>query len=231
MDGWEVRPRDCRRDRRCRRVLLCLLLCLPLAFWLGGLWRGAVISRDISAELGQPLPEDFEQRLMVLASAEQVARQVDEHNRQSIKSLEEQIFKLQQDLAFYKGVLAPGSRRDGLRIRSLELQSTDAPRVFRYNIMLSRVGQEDASVDGQLEVFIDGHQSGKKVRLELAELSSEHPQKAIPFEFKHFQAIPATGRFADLTLPEGFVAEKIVVRATVKGQDPLERTFNWLDVE
>src|SRR5690606_14528747 len=118
-----------------------------------------------------------------------------------------------------------GSRRDGLRIRSLELQPTDAPRVFRYNIMLSRVGQDDASVDGRLEVFIDGLQAGKKARLELANLSKEHSQKTIPFEFKHFQAIPATGRFADLTLPEGFVAEKIVVRATVKGQDPLERTF------
>lgn len=231
MDGWEVRPRNCRRDRRRRWVLLVLLLCVPLAFWLGGFWRDAAREGGVAAELAQALPEEFEQRLMVLSSAEQVARQADEHNRQRIKLLEEQIFKLQQDLAFYKGVLAPGSRRDGLRIRSFDVQPTDTPRAFRYNIMLSRVGQEDSSIKGQLQIFIDGTQAGKQSRLDLSALSAEHPQKMIPFEFKHFQAIPATGRFADLTLPKGFVAEKIVVRATVKGQPPLERTFKWIDVE
>lgn len=231
MAGWEVRLRDPRRDRRRLQILLLLLLCLPLVFWLGSLWRGAGVSSDIGATVAPAQLEELEQRLAVLSSAEQVARQADEHSRQRIKLLEEQIFKLQQDLAFYKGVLAPGSRRDGLRIRSFEVQPTDASGTFRYNIMLSRVGQEDSSIKGSLQVFIEGARAGKAVRLDLAKLSSEHTQKTIPFEFKHFQAIPATGRFADLKLPVGFVAESIVVRATVAGQEPLERTFKWIDVE
>jgi hypothetical protein len=231
MDGWEVRLRDRRRDRRRLLAWLILVLCLPAVFWLGGVWRGAPLSSEPGVEVAPAHLEELEQRLTVLSSAEQVARQADEHSRQRIKLLEEQIFKLQQDLAFYKGVLAPGSRRDGLRIRSFDIQPTDASGTFRYNIMLSRVGQEDSSIKGSLQVFVDGAQAGKAVRLDLAKLSSEHTQKTIPFEFKHFQAIPATGRFAELKLPVGFVAESIVVRAMVAGQESLERTFKWIDVE
>lgn len=231
MDGWEVRPCDRRRDRRRLRWLLVLVLCIPLAFWLGTVWHAMEPPTGEAFDTSQVDTEDLEQRMTVLLSADQVARQADERNRKTIKQLEEQIFNLQQDLAFYKGVLAPGSRREGLRIRSFELQSTADPRVFRYSIMLSRVGPDNATLAGNLEVSLVGRSAGKEARLELEKLSSEHKEPAIAFEFKHFQAIPTTGRSAELKLPADFEPEKIVVKAQVDGQDPLERTFKWTEVD
>jgi hypothetical protein len=131
--------------------------------------------------------------------------------------------------------LAPASRREGLRIRTFELQATDRPLHFRYKILLSRVGKDDKPLVGQLVVTVEGRQGSKAVSLQLATLTQDLPDQfsgqAIPFTFKHFQAIPEAGRFAELKLPDGFVPQQIRVRAEVKGEKPLERTFKWIDQE
>ena len=74
-------------------------------------------------------------------------------------------------------------------------------------------------------------QGEQDVTLELAALSADLPdalpEQPITFVFKHFQAIPEAGRFAELKLPEGFVPREIKVRAEVQGEKPLLRTFKW----
>lgn len=237
--GWEVRPSDPGRARRRRIVGALLVLCIPLAFYAGGWWQqytqpsvvveqAAALARD---EQRVREVEELRQRLVVLSSAEKVSQQANEQSRLTIKLLEEQIYKQQQDLAFYKGVLAPASRREGLRIKTFELQATDRPEYFRYKILLSRVGKGEAPLEGQLHVSIVGKQGGQDVTLELAALSAglpdALPEQPIAFAFKHFQAIPEAGRFAELRLPEGFIPREIKVRAEVQGEKPLLRTFNW----
>lgn len=238
MAGWEVRFTDPRRERFLRLALLILLIAVPAAFWAGQWWT----ARDVRETLDQRQAllmrlaeqehdiEQLRQRLAVVASGERLGQQANEQNRLTIKLLEEQIFKLQQDLAFYKGVLAPASRREGLRIRAFELHTTDNSRQFRYKALLSRVGKDDKPLEGQLHITVQGLQNGKDVSLELSDLSDELAEKAIPFAFKHFQAFPEGGRFAVLELPEGFKPRQVKVRAEVKGQrQPLERTFKWID--
>lgn len=243
MAGWEVRPSDPRRGRRIRLAFLLLVLAIPAAFHAGGWWQ----ARDVQAQVDHTgsletrLREQeqeldmLRQRLAVAGSGEKVAQQANEQSRLTIKLLEEQVFKLQQDLAFYKGVLAPASRREGLRIRAFELQATDTPRLFRYKILLSRVGKDDKPLEGQLEVTVEGRQAGKDSSLELAGLThglaEPLDKQVIPFTFKHFQAIPEAGRFAELKLPEGFEPVQVKVRAQIQGEKPLERTFKWIDQE
>lgn len=243
MSGWEVRPRDPRRAGRLRLALLSLILAVPAAFYAGTWWQARSTSLDLAElqtarELAAGQAQEIErlrQRVALLDSGEKLAQQASEQNRLTIKLLEEQIFKQQQDLAFYKGVLAPASRREGLRIRTFELQATDAQRVFRYKILLSRVGKDDKPLEGQLQVTVEGRQGNKDVSLDLASLSQGNEivvnDRSIPFMFKHFQAIPEAGRFAELKLPEGFTPRQVRVRAEVKGEKPLERTFNWIDEE
>ena len=243
MAGWEVRPSDPRRAGRVRLALLLLIFAVPLAFFAGAWWQARstqafmaeheVLQTRLSEQEREL--EQLRQSLVVLSSGEKVAQQANEQNRLTIKLLEEQIFKQQQDLAFYKGVLAPASRREGLRIRAFELQATDRPRHFRYKLLLSRVGKDDKPLQGQLRVTVEGRQGGKDVSLELADLTQGLPDELsdqeIAFTFKHFQAIPEAGRFAELKLPAGFEPRQVRVRAEVKGEKPLERTFKWIDEE
>jgi hypothetical protein len=244
MGGWEVRPADPGRTRRRVLAWILLLAAIPLAFYAGRYWQiynGAQPGAESSpqeavrvAELEAQL-ERLRQRLAVLSSGEKVSQQANEQSRLTIKLLEEQIYKQQQDLAFYKGVLAPASRREGLRLRTFEVQATDRPGVFRYKILLSRVGKGDVPLAGHLQVTLVGEQAGVEQRLELAPLTQGLPDalvdQSIPFAFKHFQAIPEAGRFAELQLPEGFVPREIRVRAEVEGEKPLLRTFKWNNQE
>lgn len=239
MAGWEVRPNDPGRARRQRILGLLLVLGIALAFYAGSLWRlhlqpaaaGASSSLQLrDKQLGREV-EELRQRVVVLSSAEKVSQQANEQSRLTIKLLEEQIYKQQQDLAFYKGVLAPASRREGLRIKTFELQATDKPGHFRYKILLSRVGKSEAPLEGRLHVSIAGKQGKQDVTLELASLSAgladALPEQPIAFAFKHFQAIPEAGRFAELKLPEGFTPREIKVRVEVQGEKPVLRTFKW----
>ena len=239
MAGWEVRPSDPGRARRMRLAGLLLVLALPLAFYAGSWWQarsGPVEGQQQArvAELQREL-DTLRQRLAVVSSGEQLAQQANEQSRLTIKLLEEQIYQQQQDLAFYKGVLAPASRREGLRIKAFAVQATDSPQLFRYKILLSRLGKGDEPLQGQLRVTVLGTQAGREIELELAALTKgladALPEQAIPFAFKHFQAIPEAERFAELKLPEGFVPREIKVQAEVQGAKPLLRTFKWGDEE
>jgi len=236
MAGWEVRPSDPGRTRRQCLLSVLVLLCIALAFYAGSLWQQSIAGAVQSAKqapdesLAREV-EELRQRVAVLSSTEMLSQQANEQSRLTIKLLEEQIYKQQQDLASYKGVLAPASRREGLRIKTFELQATDRPDYFRYKILLSRVGKGEAPLEGQLQVSIVGQQGGQAVTLELAALTTglpdALPEQAFAFSFKHFQAIPEAGRFAELKLPEGFVPREIKVRAEVQGEKPLLRTFEW----
>ncbi|WP_233280055.1 DUF6776 family protein [Pseudomonas xionganensis] len=243
MGGWEVRPADPGRIRRQVFAWLLVLAAIPLAFYAGCYWQAYSV-----AQQGQESPaesarvvelegqlERLRQRLAVLSSGEKVSQQANEQSRLTIKLLEEQIYKQQQDLAFYKGVLAPASRREGLRVRTFEVQATDRSGVFRYKILLSRVGKGDAQLEGQLQVTLAGQQGEEEQTLELAPLTQgladALSEQSIPFAFKHFQAIPEAGRFAELQLPEGFVPREIRVRADVEGEKPILRTFKWNNEE
>lgn len=237
--AWEVRLSDPRRERRRRWILVLLVLALPGAFLLGffgAQQHGQQVEDQSHALLARLAEQEQElellrQRLAVVGSSDKVSQQAIEQNRRTIKLLEEQIFKQQQDLAFYKGVLAPASRREGIRIRAFELQATDSPGHFRYKVLMSRVGSSDEPLKGKLRITVEGQQGGKDVSLDLSQLSGEVSEASIPFSFKHFQSFPEAGRFGEMQLPDGFEPRQVKVRAEVEGDKPLDRTFDWINQE
>src|SRR5690606_12279122 len=97
MAGWEVRPRDPRRERQLRLLLVVLVVAVPTAFWAGQLWRstqlGGILDRQ--GPLQQRLAEQdqelelLRQRLAVVSSGERLSQQANEQSRQTIKLLEE----------------------------------------------------------------------------------------------------------------------------------------------
>ncbi|WP_028238081.1 DUF6776 family protein [Stutzerimonas azotifigens] len=234
MTGWEVRPVG-KRSRKGRWLFWLLLLVLPVGAFGGGWWWAlnqpagvAEAQRTLLrqlAEQGQEL-DQLRRRYAWVASSDQVGQQASEQNKQAIRLLEEQIFELQQELAFYKGVLAPNEREEGLRVRSMEIQPTADPGRYRYKVLLSRVGNDAESVKGTLGVRLLGTRADKEVVVDVAQLSAEPLD--LGFAFRHFQAVPVGGRFAELVLPDDFEPTSIEVVASVQGEDkPTTRLFEW----
>lgn len=241
MPGWEVRPSNRAQERRLRVALVALLVAVPLAFYAGSWWQArstqqqvlAFQETQVQADAQARELDELRQRMAVLSSGEQLAQQSNEQSRLTIKLLEEQNFKQQQELAFYKGVLAPDSKVTGLLIRSFDIHATETAGVYRFKLMLSRIGKDDKPLQGRLNVQLEGSMGGKAKNLPLSQLSGDLPEgsteKAIPFAFKHLQAIPDGGRLGELRIPEGFVPKRIRIKADVEGGKAVERQIEWTD--
>lgn len=241
MCSWEVRPSSRARERGLRVALILLMMAVPAAFYTGSWWRADELRDELirleatqtSFDEQARALDDLRQRMAVVSSGEQLAQQANEQSRLTIKLLEEQVFKQQQELAFYQGVLAPDSRDDGLRIRSVDIHPTEQHGVFRYKILLSRVGKDEQALQGRLRILIQGKQNGKARKLSLTDLSADLPadtdESGVVLNFRHFQAIPEGGRQGELRLPDGFEAEQISIQAQIKGSKPVERQFKWTD--
>lgn len=232
-EGWELRLSNPKTETRKRILLVLLVLAIPLAAFIGWQMAGSEskgkalrIAQKRLAEQAREI-EIQAQRMAVLESSDNVTQLANEQNRQTIKLLEEQVFNLQQELAQYKGALAPEAREEGVRIRAFEVLPSDEPNLFRYRLLLSRVGKRDKPVTGEVKVTIEGKLDGKTVKLPLMKLSEDLPSEAISFNFKHFQSFPDAGRLAELRLPVGFEPQQIRVRAEAKGEKPMERLFKW----
>lgn len=216
-----------------RLLLVILLLGLPLSGWLG--WLAAMNSaqmqdyqrlRDeragIQTELEETRLRDQQLEVDLL-----VARQALEDSQAAVKELEQQLFRVQQDLAQYQGALVPNAMTHGVRIQAFELQRTDIVGIFRYKVMVSRVGSESDTVQARLLLTLRGRQGDEEVRYPLKELTSSRTEY-LPLNFRYFQVVPGNDD-AELVLPLGFEPEHIELKVEHDGKTLLEQTLEWTE--
>lgn len=219
--------------QRPRLMMWLLLVGLPLCGWLG--WMAAMSSetmqdyqrlRDERAGIQAEL-EETRQRHQQLEVDLLVARQSVVDNQAVIADLEQQLFRLQQDVAQYQGALVPNAMTHGVRIQAFELQNTDVPGVFRYKVMVSRVGNESDTVEAELRITVQGKQDDQQIEFTLAELSGGRTE-FLPLNFRYFQVVPGN-EDAELILPQGFEPEQIKLKVEHDGKVLLEQTLEWTE--
>lgn len=229
-------PHRTRAQRLKGQVLtLVALLAIPAAGWLG--WDAALRSQsDVLAErdqLAQTLAEaqgeleDIAQRYRQLEVDLLVARESAKGSQSMVGDLEQQLFRLQQDLAVYQGSLSPSATVPGLRIQAFELQSTPDPSVLRYKVMVSRVGNETDTTQARLLIDVLGEQNGEATSMSMSDLTPVDDQGGLPLDFRYFQVVPASSREAELRLPDGFEPRRVRLRAEHEGKVLVEETFDW----
>jgi hypothetical protein len=231
-----VVPGETRWSQLRRRIAtVIVLLAIPAAGWLGwdaGLRSQAQMAREHSvllrnqAELERELLETRERYQQIQVDL-LVAHESLLGSQSVIGDLEQQLFRLQQDLATYRGALAPNAMVPGLRIQAFELAETDEARVFRYKVMVSRVGSEEETTQAELFLQVEGIQDGKSVELSLADMTGLAKGVGIPLDFRYFQVVPSTAEEAELRLPEGFEPRQVTLRAENNGKKLVEQIFDW----
>lgn len=217
-------------------LIVTLLLASPLSAWFG--WEFALRSQQaVLQERDQLLVRQIElvTELDALRRAYQelevdllVAREAVTEGRDVVQELEQQLFRVQQDLAQYQGALSPSAMVPGLRIQAFELHATEQPSTFRYKVMVTRVGEDSDSVQALLELSVNGQQDGKAKVLSLDEMGSTASADEMKLDFRYFQVVPANGRGADLVLPEDFVPEQVTLKAVQDGKVLVEQSFDWI---
>ena len=210
-----------------------------LGYWLG--YRQVLTDSRSSFELSERLAQQqikSEQAQTALVDARLSAQvQGDAANalRRDLASARQRNAKLQEELTFYKSLMAPGSLAEGLQIAELEIIPTEQSRTFDFELLLTQVALRRSFIAGEARVDVIAQSgqdpvqmppgvissSGTEVVLPLTELSD--PEKyPLRFRFRYFQDI--AGR---LTLPDGVTPLRVRVTAVQKGKEAIEMEFPW----
>lgn len=231
FEELRVQPVDMRRQRRIRFYTVLALVLLPALAFLAGGWASQGVQRhvwDRNARLqGEVERLDAALRaareeLVLHRTDSQVAVQAQERVRAEIKDLRDQIAELEEAVAFYKGIMAPGSGQAGLRVERLDLSATSEPGVYGYRVVLTQVGDNRHYQSGSMTMSLSGRRDGEPVSLNGSEVLADGAETR--FRFRYFQEL--TGRLA---LPEGVEPDQIVIEAVPTGRNAgkVERNFIW----
>jgi len=230
-----------RRDplawRRQRWLALALLVLLPLAGFVLGHWQAGEDYRLAAAERGElerkwqgAMAElgSLEERLTTVELGSAIDLQALETLRGSLRQEQAESAALREELAFYRGLMAPEQLEEGLGIRTWEMDPLSLPRRYGYRLVVYQRARNHVRLEGHVEVDVVGLMAGEESTLPLHELSSDPRGRRLPLRFTYFQNLEG-----ELELPEGFRPLRVEVTASVvrPREDRVQRQFGWVNRE
>jgi hypothetical protein len=193
-----------------------------------GLQQTAIAERDslrIEIQSKNAELESLSQQVANLKLASEVDQASSEGVRNQVIALKSQIAALEEDISFYRGLMAPTEDRRGLTIGSMDVIATAVPRRYGFKIVVQQLATNHQVLNGDLKVNVIGQENGLVRTIPLSELSPQISEDAIKLRFKYFQNIEG-----QIELPEGFEPERIELVAKSSGRDgvSVEKKFGWL---
>lgn len=172
------------------------------------------------------------EQLQTRANQLDVQRELAEMRAEQLKlevvRLEEAVFGLQQDKAFYQHVVAPETTQDGFFIDGLELFPTATDNYFKATMVLLQQRAVSVLVRGDLKVAVTGILDGKHSIL-TSDNDAILPEGNVAYGFKYFQPVTLY-----LQLPANFVPESIefttIVYQYKRRRGEYQRRYNWQDI-
>ena len=128
------------------------------------------------------------------------AREHEEVGRE-IAELQAQIDRDRQDLAVYRGVIAPASSGSSVQVQQLRITAGDAAQQFVAHLTLMQGGKPDVTVNGDVSVRVTGQLNGAT---SVVEGTSSTPKGAV--SFRYYQAVDY-----QIQLPPGFAPATVEV--------------------
>ena len=144
-----------------------------------------------------------------------------EQLRRTIKVLGDRIHSLEEEVRFYRRLVAPTESDEGFSIERLDIARTRDPARFAYTLVMARTAEQDRWIEGDLTMDFVGEQSGGERSLSLAELS-EPRDYPIKFGFLYFEDFNG-----QITIPGDFLPQEVRVTAQVDAGPRFERVFTW----
>ncbi|HET7921744.1 MAG TPA: DUF6776 family protein [Gammaproteobacteria bacterium] len=210
-----------------------LALAVIVALWAAFVYgeRRAGYDRNAASAVADQLQQAREQvrQLQTQITTLQREREVDLAARQqvqkSVESMQDKLAGMQEELAFYKGIVSPGVGEQGIHAQSLKFTDGGAPRLYHYRLVLVQVRTKEFRISGRVDMKLYGSQDGKPVILDAASLATKSTP-SLRFAFQYFQNLEG-----DVILPEGFRPGRVEVVINENGRDPVRQNFDWNNVK
>jgi hypothetical protein len=210
-------------------VMALLAVLVALAIGLFGFWTGrhgeiadSAGAGSIDQSSAQRVVE-LERKLADVQLSQVVDGDANESLRQTIKSLRDELSASQDEVLFYRQLMAPSEAQRGLRVEKLELTPGATPAEVKYHLLLTQVAEKNDWAAGIVTVDVVGTSNNEQVVLPLTEMTQVESYP-LPFKFRYFQDFTGT-----LTIPDGLKPEQVVVLAAMAGKDGkrVQKTFSW----
>ncbi len=156
----------------------------------------------------------------------QVEKQAYEEVDVTLKTLQQEILELKEQVEFYRGIVSPTESENGVNIQSFKVNKTEEANVYNFKLVLTQVIKSGTMVKGRAEVVVEGVQDGKARQIPLEDLSGG-AKNSLEVKFMYFQTFKG-----NIILPEGFLPSRIqvAVNPTSRGASQVKKTFDWVDL-
>ena len=223
-----------------QRVLFTLFLVLGVAIsaaggWAYGYYKTMLTQQIELADQSELVAEidslrlenaDLRRQIAILDRSSVMDQQANAEVQGTITALRERVAQLEEDIVFYRQVVAGETEDTGLVIGQLDVNATADPNRYRYKLVMR---QQDADGDtfllGHVNINLVGLQDDEQVILALRDISEAEDELDIRLRFKYFQSIEG-----ELALPEGFQPDRIQIAAV--STEPVSKTisedFGWV---
>jgi hypothetical protein len=176
-------------------------------------------------ELGKRVKE-----LETEVAARDVTRRVDQQaqaeTQAMIGDLQAELARQQQDLDFYRGLVAERFGGGSLKIQELSVEPGEAERAYIVEVTLVQTTLRDQLASGTLSLSVDGARRGALIRLPMREVA-EGGRSQVGFTLRYFQTVRIP-----IVLPEGFepASLRVEFRSSRGGPEMQQQTFPWASV-
>ena len=162
------------------------------------------------------------ERVAILERAQQVEGKAYEDVDVHLRSLQDEVLALKEEIAFYRGIVSAGKEK-GLKIQTFVVDKESSSGAYRFQLVLTQHLKRVKMISGTVKLNIVDEENGKPTRLLLSDMSGRQAN-SLKFEFKFFQRIE--GRF---TLPDGFKPDRLQIQVVSKGKKraSVEKSFEW----
>lgn len=162
------------------------------------------------------------ERVAILERSQQVEGKAYDDVDQHLRSLQDEVLALKEEIAFYRGIVSDGKEK-GLKIQTFVVDKEMSPGAYRFQLVLTQQLKRVKMISGTVKLKVLDEVNGRPTSLLLSDANGKQGN-ALNFEFKFFQRIE--GRF---TLPDGFKPDRLQIQVVSKGKKPasVEKSFEW----
>jgi hypothetical protein len=187
----------------------------------------AADQRKLLWEVNQSLEQEnaaLRERVMLLERTTSLDRQTSALLQDEIRNLQDESFRLKGELEFYNGILGAAAEGKGLDVHAIHVRPLSGrENTYRLKLILTNVTPSDTDAEGVVEIAFEGSRYGKSQSLSIIDISADGAAD-LNYKFRNFKRVES-----DLTLPDGFQPQKVVVELKPKDKKTtnIRKVFDW----
>ncbi len=169
---------------------------------------------------------ELKRELTMVKQAAEVDREALLAVRDKIKTMQSERLKLEEELAFLKGIVSTSSKKQVLKIQNFKLEPGLEEQQYVYKYTVSQVINRGSMVSGKIEMTVTGLRGGKTTQLSLDQLTAEK-ESSHKMRFRYFQSVEGKIR-----IPQDFEPATISIDVKPSGGKlaPVSETYDWSPV-